>query len=52
MGPLIALRLLTPDSTLSNNLQIRGTLKNFEGGSGPQSGGLRRAGDDISPPQA
>jgi hypothetical protein len=35
MGPLIALRLLTPDSTLSNNLQIRGTLTTTGGGSGP-----------------
>ena len=35
MGPLIALRLLTPDSTLSNNLQIRGTLKTSGDGSGP-----------------
>ena len=41
MGPLIALRLLTPDSTLSNNLQIRGTLKNSEGGSGPQAASLQ-----------
>jgi hypothetical protein len=34
MGPLIALRLLTPDSTLSNNLQIRGTLTHSTGGAG------------------
>ena len=35
MGPPIALRLLTPDSTLSNSLQIRGTLKTSGDGSGP-----------------
>ena len=34
-GPVIALRLLTPDSSLSNNLQIRGTLTTSGGGSGP-----------------
>jgi hypothetical protein len=34
MGPLIALRLLTPDSTLSNNLQIRGTLTHSSSGGG------------------
>ena len=41
-GPVIALRLLTPDSTLSNNLQIRGTLSSKSGGSsGPSDAVLQ-----------
>jgi hypothetical protein len=39
-GPVIALRLLTPDSSLSNNLQIRGTLNSASGStSGPTDAG-------------
>jgi hypothetical protein len=39
-GPVIALRLLTPDSSLSNNLQIRGTLQSANGNtSGPNDAG-------------
>jgi hypothetical protein len=39
-GPVIALRLLTPDSSLSNNLQIRGTLQSASGdSSGPKDAG-------------
>jgi hypothetical protein len=39
-GPVIALRLLTPDSSLSNNLQIRGTLQSASGdSSGPTDAG-------------
>jgi hypothetical protein len=34
-GPVIALRLLTPDSSLSNNLQIRGTLQSADPSSQP-----------------
>ena len=37
MGPLIALRLLTPDNTLSNNLQIRGTLTTSGDGTAPHA---------------
>ena len=41
-GPVIALRLLTPDSSLSNNLQIRGTLATADGStSGPTSEGAQ-----------
>jgi hypothetical protein len=39
-GPVIALRLLMPDSSLSNNLQIRGTLNSVSSDtSGPNDAG-------------
>ena len=41
-GPVIALRLLTPDSSLSNNLQIRGTLQSASNStSGPTDAGAQ-----------
>ena len=42
-GPVIALRLLTQDGSLSNNLQIRGTLQSADPGgqSGPTDAGAQ-----------